>query len=123
MDELPCSHAMAVVGKMKLNCYDYCSRYYFKETMLATYKETVYHIENPNTWIVPEDVKERKEIEPKEKHKSRRPKKRRIQSKGEHKVKLKCGRCGEYGHNRQTCRNPPPVKKRKTRAKEYIERI
>lgn len=109
---------MAVIGKMKLNCYDYSLTYYFKETMLAIYKEIIYHVRDPNTWIVLEEVKERKMTESKGRNKFGRPKKRRIQSKEECQVKLKCGRCNEYGHNRQTCRKPPPVKQRKIIEKE-----
>ncbi|PON58068.1 Zinc finger, PMZ-type [Trema orientale] len=107
MDELPCSHAMAVFAKKHLSSYDYCSKYYKKETMLATYEGTVHPVGNPKEWTIPNSISEIKLKTPKGKRKAGRPKKKRIPSAGEPKAKTRCGRCKEYGHNRVTCRNPP----------------
>ncbi|KAF4359454.1 hypothetical protein F8388_001498 [Cannabis sativa] len=43
---------------------------------------------------------------PKSRKPAGRPRKKRIRSKGEPKVVLKCTRCGKVGHNRRTCNNP-----------------
>ncbi|KAF4400922.1 hypothetical protein G4B88_013763 [Cannabis sativa] len=57
IDQLPCGHAMAVLKDMNKDAYEYCSSYYTKEAMLATYGEIVYPIPNEDTWEVPEYVK------------------------------------------------------------------
>lgn len=56
IDEIPCSHAMAIFEKQKLNWYDYCSKFYKKEIMLATYEETINPVRDPETWNVLEHV-------------------------------------------------------------------
>ncbi|XP_050207758.1 uncharacterized protein LOC126657158 [Mercurialis annua] len=45
IDELPCQHALAILNEMNLDPYQYCSKYYTKESMLATYDETVFPID------------------------------------------------------------------------------
>ena len=56
---------------------------------------------------MPEEIKSVKVKEPLGRRKARRPKKKRAQPNWETTYKQKCSRCQEYGHNRQTCRNPP----------------
>ncbi|PON91216.1 Zinc finger, CCHC-type [Trema orientale] len=107
MDEMPCIHAVAIIRDRKLISYDYCSNYYIKESLLATYEGIVYLVGNQNTWQVPKEVEEVLLLAPEGIVKSRRPKKRRNLSTWETKKSMKCGRCGQYGHNRKICRNPP----------------
>ncbi|POO01988.1 hypothetical protein TorRG33x02_022800 [Trema orientale] len=107
IDELPCSHAMAVFAKMHLISYDYYSKYYKKETMLATYEGIVHPVGNPKEWTIPNSISETKLKAPKGKWKPGRPKKKRILSTSEPKAKMRCGRYKEYGYNIATCRNPP----------------
>lgn len=57
MDRMPCSHAIDVLQKSNLDPYDYCSSYYKKETMITAYIETVYPVENKNTWKILEEIK------------------------------------------------------------------
>ncbi|KAF4369639.1 hypothetical protein F8388_021972 [Cannabis sativa] len=45
-------------------------------------------------------------LPPNTKKRAGRPKRRRISSKGEPNVQLKCGRCKKTGHNRKICTNP-----------------
>ncbi|CAH9058283.1 unnamed protein product [Cuscuta europaea] len=50
MDELPCTHALAVLKKINQEPYRFCSFYYTKETLLQTYSETVHPIPDQKTW-------------------------------------------------------------------------
>ncbi|XP_062103320.1 uncharacterized protein LOC133814367 [Humulus lupulus] len=57
MDQLPCAHAIAVFKEMNQDPYQYCSLYYTKEAMVATYKESIYPLGNEDTWQIPEHIK------------------------------------------------------------------
>ncbi|XP_062086749.1 uncharacterized protein LOC133792994 [Humulus lupulus] len=57
MDQLPCAHAIATLKEMNQDPYKYCSPYYSKEAMVATYQEIVYPIGNEDTWEIPEHIK------------------------------------------------------------------
>ncbi|KAM6541244.1 hypothetical protein CsatB_005691 [Cannabis sativa] len=113
-DEVPCSHALAVIAKKRLNCYEFCSAYYKTETMKATYAETVYPLPHEDEWSLPEEL-DILVLPPKGKIPPGRPRRRRIRARGEPRVVMKCGRCGKSGHNRKTCRNPPMEKPHKPR--------
>ncbi|KAK6115155.1 hypothetical protein DH2020_007424 [Rehmannia glutinosa] len=110
MDEIPCPHALAVVKDLNADPYQYCSSYYMKETMKATYLETVYPIPHEGTWFLLEEINTMVILPPEGKAKSGRPKKRRHKAAWEKSAKSKCGRCGDPGHNRKTCRNQPKTK-------------
>ncbi|KAM6554058.1 hypothetical protein CsatB_014820 [Cannabis sativa] len=105
LDEIPCSHAIAVFAKRGLRAYDYVADYYKTATMKATYERTVHPLPNEREWTIPESM-ERIVWPPKSRKPAGRPRKKRIRSKGEPKVVLKCTRCGKVGHNRRTCNNP-----------------
>ncbi|XP_030506070.2 uncharacterized protein LOC115720985 [Cannabis sativa] len=80
IDQLPCGHAIAVLKDMNKDAYEYCSSYYTKEAMLATYGEIVYPIPNEDTWEVPEYVKSWEVQHPKEKSKSGKTKEKKKQT-------------------------------------------
>ena len=105
-DMVPCSHALAVIAKRRLKCYDYCSKYYKTETMRATYEQTVHPLPNQSEWHLPENL-DILVLPPKSRKPTGRPRKKRIKSHLEPTVNTKCRRCGQTGHNRRTCRNPP----------------
>ena len=111
MDQLPCAHAIAILKEMNQDPYQYCSPYYSKEAMVATYQEIVYPIGNEDTWEIPEHIKDVKVHPPEGRIRVGRPKKRRCKATWEKNKKArkenKCGSCGQYGHNRKTCRNRP----------------
>ncbi|XP_060969880.1 uncharacterized protein LOC133037083 [Cannabis sativa] len=108
-DEIPCAHAIAVFSKRGLRVYDYVADYYKTDEMKATYDTTVNPLPNESEWTLPESL-EMIVLPPNTKKRAGRPRRRRISSKGEPKVQLKCGRCKKTGHNRKTCTNPalPP---------------
>ncbi|XP_050207784.1 uncharacterized protein LOC126657177 [Mercurialis annua] len=107
IDEIPCQHAVVILNEMNREPYDFCSRYYMKEAMLATYSEMVFPIEKQDEWIIPQEVKDMIVLPPQHKTKSGRPKKQRFASPWENLKNAKCNRCGKKGHNRKTCRNAP----------------
>ncbi|XP_062113898.1 uncharacterized protein LOC133824895 [Humulus lupulus] len=104
LDQIPCRHALAVLAKKRLNPYAYCSRYYKKEELLATYQEEINLLGNPRTWSIPDDVKLTEVLPPISTEKSSRLKRKRLSFSGEHNSQSKCGRCGQPGHNRKTCK-------------------
>ncbi|XP_055961512.1 uncharacterized protein LOC130015425 [Mercurialis annua] len=107
IDEIPCQHAVAIINEMNRDPYQYCSIYYMKETMLATYSETVFPMAKEDEWDIPQQVKEFLVLPPQHKTKSGRPKKQRYKSSSEKTANATCTRCGKCGHNRKTCRNVP----------------
>ena len=114
LDKMPCAHAMAAIKKGHMNIDEYCSIYYKKKTYLATYKGIVNLVENPDEWEIPEEM-EKMEVEaPIKKRIVGRQKKIRLLSRSEfRKHNIKCGKCGEYGHNKKTYRNLVILKTKK----------
>lgn len=114
MDQMPCSHAIAVFLKANIDPYGYCSIYFQKDSMVAAYKETVYPLGNKETWEIPESVSCLRVNPPEGRIRAGRPKKKRYKAFWEKEkctVKLiKCSRCDQVGHNRRTCRNPKKKK-------------
>ncbi|XP_050211360.2 uncharacterized protein LOC126661549 [Mercurialis annua] len=107
IDDIPCPHAMAILKEMNQDPYKFCSDYFTKETILKTYEETVYPVEDQNTWNVPEEVAQKIVTTPHGRTKSGRPRKQRIKSRNETRGHSKCSRCQKYGHNVKTCKNMP----------------
>ncbi|XP_062081032.1 uncharacterized protein LOC133785833 [Humulus lupulus] len=105
-DEMPCGHAVAVIAKRNLGVYDYCAKFYKTETLKAMYEENVHPFPHKDEWNLPQHL-DIVVLPPKATITAGRPKNKRIRSRGEPKVIITCGKCGQPGHNRKTCRNPP----------------
>ncbi|KAM6598625.1 hypothetical protein CsatA_018234 [Cannabis sativa] len=103
-DEMPCNHAVAVMKDLNINTYNYCAQYYTSKAWLQTYEETVYPVGNVREWELPEFFEDIIVLPPKERIKSGRPRKRRMAAAWETKKQNKCGKCGQKGHNKKTCR-------------------
>ncbi|XP_062075934.1 uncharacterized protein LOC133780070 [Humulus lupulus] len=110
-DEIPCAHAIAVFAKTRLKTYDDVADYYKTTTMKATYESTVHPLLNESEWTLPETLN-KIALPPKTRKPPGRPRRKRIKSRGEPKVHVKCGRCAQPGHNRKTCGNEPIPKQR-----------
>ena len=77
--------------------------------MLATYEATIYPLLSQSAWSIPNAIKDIVVLPPKGRIRARRPKKTRLKNSWETKSENKCGRCRQYGHNKQTFRNPPSM--------------
>ncbi|XP_055960222.1 uncharacterized protein LOC130014995 [Mercurialis annua] len=107
LDEMPCPHAVAILNKLHQEPYQYCSNFFSKENMLATYEGIVYPMPSQNNWDLPANVESMEVLPPIGKIPAGRPKKRRIPGPHEPIKTNQCGRCKEKGHNKKTCRNIP----------------
>ncbi|RVW41969.1 hypothetical protein CK203_091907 [Vitis vinifera] len=85
LDHIPCAHVLLLV--------DFTT---FHVTLCA-----------PN-WVVPNHIRDKVVLPPKTRRPTGIPKKVRIPSGGEGKRTSRCSRCGQYGHNRKTCKRPIP---------------
>ncbi|VFQ76165.1 unnamed protein product [Cuscuta campestris] len=108
LDHFVCVHAVAATCcRSSLSCYDYVSSFYTTTAWRATYSGIIHPIPSKESWVVPDEVAEVVCLPPScDKRPPRRPKKRRIPSKGEHAKRQSCSRCKSQGHNRKTCTNP-----------------
>ncbi|XP_062100383.1 uncharacterized protein LOC133806279 [Humulus lupulus] len=120
-DEIPCAHAIAVFAKTRLKTYDYVADYDKTTTMKATYESTVHPLPNESEWTLPETLN-KIFLPPKSRKPPGRPRRKRIRSRGEPKVQIKCGRCAQPGHNRKTCRNEPIPKQRNPTKSKKIDK-
>ncbi|KAM6551781.1 hypothetical protein CsatB_001589 [Cannabis sativa] len=103
-DEMPCNHAVTVMKDLNINTYNYCAHYYTSKAWLQTYEEIVYPVENVREWELQNFFEHIIVLPPKERIKSGRPRKRRMAAAWETKKQNKCGKCGQKGHNKKTCR-------------------
>ena len=114
VDQIPCPHAMAVCNYRRIDPYNYCSNYYTKDYLYSCYADVVHPIGSAEGWDVSEEVSLQIVNPPTTKRGPGRPRVRRIPSQGEEHEPIRCGRCNGYGHNRQTCTNSVPLRKRPT---------
>ncbi|XP_050208954.1 uncharacterized protein LOC126659644 [Mercurialis annua] len=107
IDEMPCPHTLAILSSLHLDPYQYCSKFFTKENLLAMYDGVVYPMPSQNNWDIPTEIERIEILPPIGKIPAGRPKKRRINGPAETVNPSKCGRCDQRGHNRKTCRNLP----------------
>ncbi|XP_070009949.1 uncharacterized protein [Nicotiana sylvestris] len=77
LDDIPRSHAMAVIQKFHMDSYKYCSDYYSIDYLLKIYEIPVNPLPDETTWQIPEHVSSQVVLPPKGKIKPGRPKKKR----------------------------------------------
>ncbi|RYE20793.1 MAG: hypothetical protein EOP45_10500 [Sphingobacteriaceae bacterium] len=105
-----CPHAIAACRVRNRQVENYISEFYSTEYLRATYAGVHHPHGDISSWNIPPEVENIKVLPPQ--HKARaagRPKKRRIPSQGEDIIRRKCTRCGQIGHNRQTCNSATPL--------------
>ena len=100
---------MEVLRELNQEPYNYALHYYTKESKLQTYEAIIYPLPKKVTWNIPSDISNIVELPPQGRIRAGRLKKRRCKAPWEVKAQNKCARCGIYGHNRKTCRNPPKI--------------
>ncbi|XP_062075336.1 uncharacterized protein LOC133779381 [Humulus lupulus] len=116
-DEMPCGHAVAVIAKRNLEVYDYCAKFYKTETLKELYLENVHPLPHKDEWNLPQHL-DIVVLPPTATIPTGRPRKKRIRARGEPKVIITCGKCGQSGHNMKTCKNPPFEKHNKQKNKK-----
>ncbi|XP_060178449.1 uncharacterized protein LOC132608731 [Lycium barbarum] len=116
LDEIPCSHAWAVLKNKNLTADVYCSDLFKPETVVNTYDVPVDPLPDETEWKVPKSILDEVVMPPIYKRPPGRPKKKRdkpLQELMIGKRRNSCGKCGRLGHNRRSCDNPPLNKKNK----------
>ncbi|XP_060178029.1 uncharacterized protein LOC132607964 [Lycium barbarum] len=116
LDEIPCSHAWAVLKNKNLTADVYCSDLFKPETVVNTYDVPVDPLPDETEWNVPKSILDEVVMPPIYKRPPGRPKKKRdkpLQELMIGKRRNSCGKCGCLGHNRRSCDNPPLNKKNK----------
>ncbi|XP_034676991.1 uncharacterized protein LOC117907534 [Vitis riparia] len=108
LDHIPCAHAIAACRFYNISCYTLCSKYFITKALLSSYSECIYPTGNEIDWVVPNHIRDKVVLPPKTRRPTGRPRKVRIPSGGEGKRTSRCSRCGQYGHNRKTCKRPIP---------------
>ncbi len=104
LDQYPCVHAMAVCLNRRIDFHTMCSHYYHTSTHYIAYADSIYPVGPTTQWEVPQEVESIIVRPPDIRRRSvGRPRKNRILFQEEEKIKYKCGRCGNTGHNRARC--------------------
>ncbi|RVX20202.1 hypothetical protein CK203_004545 [Vitis vinifera] len=92
-----------------MSCSSLCSKYYTLNSLLSSYAESIYLPGHQRDWMIPDDISSRVVLPPKTRRLAGIPRNERILSGGESKHRWRCGRCGDYGHNRKSCKRHIPL--------------
>ena len=107
LHQFPCVHAMAACMQRHIPFHAMTSPYYYAQTLCAAYAESIYPVGDIVQWDICPEVKNRIVLPPVLRRRSAgRPRKNRILSQGEDKIRYKCSRCHQLGHNRAKCKEP-----------------
>ncbi|KAL6329251.1 hypothetical protein AAG906_014863 [Vitis piasezkii] len=98
LDHIPCAHVIATCRFYNISCYTLCSQYFTTKALLSSYSKCIYPTGNELDWVIPDHIR----------NKIVKTRKVRIPSGEESKRTSCCSRCGQYGHNRKTCKRPIP---------------
>lgn len=112
---LPCCHAISCMRKRSLNIYDFVPDCYRKAKYEACYSSVIYPANGQCLW----KRTEYNDLQPPPiRRQAGRPKKKRNKEAGEllksngqlsrGRWGIKCTRCKQPGHNKATCKLPPP---------------
>lgn len=102
---LPCCHAIAVIGILRRDAYDYCSRYFTTDSYRITYSESVHPIWGlGDTWEKGSSQLAVTVTPPPTRRPPGRPTTKRVSSQDAGRRQLQCSRCKGTGHNKSTCK-------------------
>ncbi|XP_058759381.1 uncharacterized protein LOC131632657 [Vicia villosa] len=117
LTRIPCCHAITYIWFNKKEPEDYVSSFYRKSTVMATYSHIIMPTNGPQLW--PTNVTQ--PINPLVMRRSiGRPKKNRIKANDEPRNRktlprslqtVKCKKCGNFGHNKRTCKGKRAAKR------------
>nr|XP_011459364.1 PREDICTED: uncharacterized protein LOC105349940 [Fragaria vesca subsp. vesca] len=121
---IPCKHAISAIYLKREDPDDYVSRCYLKTTYMSIYNNLIQPVNSMDLWSRGEDPP----IQPPQySRQPGRPKKTRNKATYEKQKdgvtvrkmmqkSLRCGNCGQQGHNRKTCQRHLPSKEKATAA-------
>ncbi|XP_060182416.1 uncharacterized protein LOC132612091 [Lycium barbarum] len=115
MDEIPCSHAWAVLKSKNLTADAYCSELFKSNTVVNTYDVLIDPLPDESERNVPTHILEEVVLPPRYKRPPGRPKKKRDKPLMElmiGKRRNSCSTCRRLGHNMRSCGNEPLKKKK-----------
>ncbi|XP_060178172.1 uncharacterized protein LOC132608116 [Lycium barbarum] len=115
MDEIPCSHAWAVLKSKNLTADAYCSELFKPNTVVNTYDVPIDPLPDESESNVPTHILEEFVLPPRYERPPGRPKKKRDKPLMElmiGKRRNACSTCRRFGHNRRSCGNEPLKKKK-----------
>ncbi|KAL8555053.1 hypothetical protein ACS0TY_003017 [Phlomoides rotata] len=102
---LPCCHAIAVIGCLGRDPYDYCSKYFTTDSYRITYSESVHPIWGTDgTWEKDSSQLGVTVNPPPTRRPPGRPTTKRFSSQDAGRRQLQCSRCKGTGHNKSTCK-------------------
>lgn len=114
---IPCVHAIACIIKDNQEVVDYVATCYSRERMVKLYENVLYPVNGMENW--PRSTEVTFDMQPPRTKRQRgRPRKNRteaptvrVHANGaevlRRHIDIRCGRCGQTGHNRRTCQNDP----------------
>ncbi|XP_050936277.1 uncharacterized protein LOC127144415 [Cucumis melo] len=102
VEEIPCTHALAVLRMLNLDTYSYLSEFYYRETLSATYYGCIQLIGSHFDERVVDSVT--KILPPVFKRQAGRPRKQRIPYVDEFSSSARCSNCNRKGYNSRTCK-------------------
>lgn len=101
---LPCSHAIAVIGCIHRDVYDYCSRYFTTESYRMTYSDSLHPITGLDGPFQKGSQLAVTVTPPPTRRPPGRPTTKRVSSQDVGRRQLQCSRCKGTGHNKSTCK-------------------
>uniref|UniRef100_A0A9I9E5S4 SWIM-type domain-containing protein n=1 Tax=Cucumis melo TaxID=3656 RepID=A0A9I9E5S4_CUCME len=102
VEEIPCAHALDILRMLNLDTYSYVSKFYYRETLSATYNGCIQPVRSHFDLRVVDYVMTI--LPPVFKRQAGRPRKQRIPSIGEFNSSTRCSNYNHKGHNSRTCK-------------------
>ncbi|KAL6228507.1 hypothetical protein ACLB2K_002456 [Fragaria x ananassa] len=123
---IPCKHAISTLSGLRLEPDDYVSPCYLKETYMRIYDNCIQPANSMDLWGRGDDPNI---LPPAYTRQPGRPKTKRTKQAfeivingtakaGREQRSVKCGNCGQIGHNKVTCKSHLPSKKTTTTTKK-----
>ncbi|KAL3635155.1 hypothetical protein CASFOL_019702 [Castilleja foliolosa] len=101
---IPCCHAIAVIGCLGRDPYDYCSRFFTTDSYRITYSESVHPIYGADGLWQEVSQSEVTVNPPPTRRPPGRPTTKRVSSQETGRRQLQCSKCKGTGHNKSTCK-------------------
>ena len=97
-----------------------CNDFFTTGWLQHAYAMAVNPVPNPETWDLPDVVRDRIVLPWLKRKQSGRPKKSRTPSAGEKRKKQTCSNCGAIGHNKKNCPKPSSMSAQANQQKNHV---